>query len=280
LLAAGRSWEKPIWERFFGLSPKQMEEMRDVVREILDGRSLTRAEVTAEIVKRPAYRKSRLELESGWGTLFKPLAWQGDIVFGPNSGSRPTFARPEQVSRLWQPVPPADEAAPLVIKSYLGAYGPATPNHIRNWVARGRVSVKQMRAWWAAAAEELTSVEVEGEQMFVRTADIDALAAAKPSRHVRLLAGFDQWVLGPGTDDPHVLPTHRRAAVSKTAGWIAPIVIVGGVVRGTWSLDANGVVIDWFKESGRPPNAELESEVNRLSGLVGRPLALSVGAGD
>ena len=84
LLAANRTWETPIWQRYFGLDPVQMEGLRDVVREILDGRSMTRAELTADIVKRPGYSDSRLELESGWGTLFKPLAWQGDIVFGPN----------------------------------------------------------------------------------------------------------------------------------------------------------------------------------------------------
>ena len=34
-------------------------------------------------------------LRSGWGTLLKPLAWQGDMCFGPNRGSRVTFMRPE-----------------------------------------------------------------------------------------------------------------------------------------------------------------------------------------
>jgi hypothetical protein len=253
-----------------------MQKLRDVVREILDGRSLTRAQLTAEIIKRPGYRDSRLELESGWGTLFKPLAWQGDICFGPNAGGRPTFARPDQISSSWQPPPPPDDAGPIVIKAYLGAYGPATADHIRNWLARGRVSVKQMRGWWSAAADELATVDVDGEEMFVRIDDLDALAAAKPAKTVRLLGGFDQWVLGPGTDDAHVVSPNRRTAVSKTAGWIAPIVVIGGVVRGTWSLDKDRVVVDWFEESGSQPIKELEAEVDRLVGIIGRPLELSL----
>jgi len=83
-------------------------------------------------------------------------------------------------------------------------------------------------------------------------------------------------VLGPGTEDTHIIPAGRRSAVSRTAGWIAPVVIVGGVVRGTWTLDADRVAIEWFKESGKPPASALGKEVDRLSRLGGRPLSLEV----
>jgi len=278
LIAAGRSWETPAWERYFGMSATQIEALRDVVREILDGRALTRAEVIAEILRRPEYAGARAELESGWGTLFKPLAWQGDIVFGPNRGARPTFALPEQVSSYWRPPTVPDEAAPLVISSYLAAYGPATSTHIRNWLARGRVSVRQMRAWFAAAtaAGDVTNIDVDGDEMFIRSADADALSAATITDAVRLLGGFDQWVLGPGTDDQHVLSSKRRSAVSRTAGWIAPIVVVGGLVSGTWMLHDHSVSVEWFTEEGRIPSSSLEAEVQRVSRSVGRPLRLHV----
>ena len=276
LLAAGRSWESPAWQRYFGLSAAQIERLRDVVRDILDGRVLTREEVNAEIVRAPGFEHLADELKSGWGTLFKPLAWQGDICFGPNRGTRVTFARPEQMSPSWRPLPSTEEAARLVFLRYFEAYGPATPAHVRKWLARGRVSVKQQRAWFAAVANDVTKVEVEGQEMYVRSEDVDSLAVARTTNSVRLLGGFDEWVLGPGTDDPHVVPPNRRAAVSRTAGWIAPIVIVGGVVRGTWSIDADRIAIEWFSESGKPPRAELESEVRRLGALVGRSLTVAL----
>ena len=114
--------------------------------------------------------------------------------------------------------------------------------------------------------------------MFVLAADADSLLDSKPSRSVRLLPGFDQWVLGPGTDDTHVIPSGRRAQVSRTAGWIAPLAVIGGVVSGTWALNQDRVVIQWFAELGRAPSAALAAEVERLSGLVGRPLALELAA--
>jgi hypothetical protein len=275
LLAAGRSWESPAWQRYFGLSAAQIEGLRDVVRSILDGRVLTREEVNAEILKAPGYEHLGSELKSGWGTLFKPLAWQGDICFGPSRGTRVTFARPKQISASWRPLPPTEEAARRVFLRYFEVYGPATPAHVRNWLARGRVSVKQQRAWFATVADDVTKVDVDGAEMYIRTEDADSLAAAKATDALRFLGGFDQWVLGPGTDDPHVIPPHRRSAVSRTAGWIAPVVLVGGVVRGTWALDADRVAIEWFSEGGKPPRAQLESEVGRLSQILGRSLTVA-----
>ena len=276
LLADGRSWESPAWQRYFGITAAQIESLRDVVRDILDGRVMTRDEVNAQIVKRPGYEHLAEHLKSGWGTLFKPLAWQGDICFGPSRGTRVTFARPEQLSSHWRPVPDAEDAAPKVIRNYLGAYGPASPAQVRAGLARGRISGRQLKHWFASLGEAVTRVDVDGEEMFVRTEDTDSLAAAKPTSAVRLLGGFDQWVLGPGTDDEHVVPAGRRMSVSRTAGWIAPLVVVGGVVRGTWALDGDRVSVDWFAESGKPPSAALGQEVDRLAGLVGRPLTFEV----
>ena len=112
--------------------------------------------------------------------------------------------------------------------------------------------------------------------MYARSDDVDDLAAARPSNQLRLLGGFDQWVLGPGTDDGRVVPAKRRSAVSKTAGWIAPVVVVGGVVSGTWEMNKDEAVVSWFKEAGKPPAKAIEGEVKRLSGLFDRKLASRV----
>ena len=279
VLASSRMWEAPRWERWFGLSPRQVEGLRGIVREILDGRALTREDVNAEIVKRPGYEHLGDALKSGWGTLFKPLAWQGDICFGPQRGTRVTFARPEQLSADWRPLMDADDAARRAMIAYAGAYGPTTPTQFGAWLSRGLIPRRRLKQYFSDLGESLASVDVEGEEMFVRSEDVDALAATRPSTTVRLLGGFEQWVLGPGTDDTHVIPTGRRSAVSRTSGWIAPIAIVGGVVSGTWAIDGDQVALEWFAESGTPPIRELESEVARLSARLGRALSLSVATG-
>src|SRR6185436_11125033 len=108
-------------------------------------------------------------------------------------------------------------------------------------------------------------VDLEGETAYIPAEHVDDLMATRRSTSVRLLGGFDQWVLGPGTDDGHVTPATRRRAVSKQSGWIAPAVLVGGVVCGTWVMDGGRVCVSWFAEAGKVPTRSLDAEVDRLS---------------
>lgn len=272
LMASGRSWHRPVWERYFGVSVRQMEQLRFVVGEILGDSALTREELMAAVIKRRGFEHIGEALMSGWGTLLRPIAWQGDLVFGPSKGNRVTFMRPQAASTAWAGVPHVDDAWASAILSYVGAYGPATIDNFSAWLSRGSISKRQLRTWFAALDGRLTIVEVDGEPMYIRSEHVDALAATKAKPVVRLLGGFDQWVLGPGTDDGHVTPAAHRRSVSKQSGWIAPVVVVGGVVHGTWELKGDRVEIAWFSEAGKPPTKALLAEVAGLSKIVGRVL--------
>jgi hypothetical protein len=276
LIAAGRSWERPAWERYFRMTSKHWDLFRDVVRETLDGRELTREELIAAVISKRALAHLGEELRSGWGTLWKPLAWQGDLCFGPSRGNRVTFMRPAVASSRWAGVPEPDEAARTAIVAYFGAYAPATFESLRNFLTRGRVKRKQLRAWFNAAGDRLAEIEVGGESAYVLAKDVEELAAARPTKALRLLPGFDQYVLGLGTADPHVIPPKRRRSVSLQSGWIAPIVVGGGVVRGTWKVEGDEVRVAWFKEAGRAPGPALHAEVARLSSILARELDLKV----
>jgi Winged helix DNA-binding domain len=276
LMANGRSWERPSWQRYFGMTPKQMESLRGAVRIALEGGPLTRDELVTAIVARRGLRHVGEGLRSGWGTLLKPLAWQGDLCFGPSQGTRVTFMRPEDASSRWGGIPDPDDAAPLAIVAYLGAYGPATAAAFGNWLASGYFGKRGLRAWFSSLGERVVEVDVDGERAHVLAEDVDELVSMTPTKKVRLLPGFDQYVLGPGTGDGHVVPTSRRAAVSRQSGWISPIVVVGGVVCGTWELDGDRVRVAWLREAGRPPRTALGTEVTRLSTILDRDLRSEV----
>jgi DNA glycosylase AlkZ-like len=276
LIAAGRSWERPSWQQWFGITPKQLEDLRGVVRDALDGKVLTREELVAAVVARRGFGHVGDALRSGWGSLLKPLAWQGDLCFGPSQGNRVTFMRPESASSRWAGVPEPDDAAPIAIAAYLRSHGPSTVHGFANWLSRGRTSKQQLRRWFDDLRPRLAEVEVGGERAYVLAKDLAELVSTKPTRAVRLLPGFDQFVMGPGTDDGHVVPARRRAAVSTQSGWIQPVVIAGGVVRGTWALTDGGVNVAWFKEGGAAPRTALRAEAQRLSTIIGRTLRLEV----
>ncbi|MDP9271782.1 MAG: winged helix DNA-binding domain-containing protein [Chloroflexota bacterium] len=242
-------------------------------REILDGKILSREELAAAVTALPGLEHIGEALLSGWGTLLKPLAWQGDLCFGPSRGNRVTFTRPQAASARWGGVPPADEAAPIVIVAYLGAHGPATTDNFRNWLSRGRIGARTIRSWIHELGDRLVEVDVDGVRANVLAEHVAELTSAHPSSTVRLLPGFDQYVLGPGTEDHHVVPAPRRRAVSRQSGWIAPVVVAGGRVSGTWELEGDPARVAWFTEAGRPPPKALEAEVARLSSMLGRELS-------
>jgi winged helix DNA-binding protein len=264
LMAAGRSWELPSWQRYFGMHAKHWDVLR--------------AAVGAAITAQRGLGHLGDELRSGWGTLFKPLAWQGDLCYGPSQGTRVTFTRPDIASSRWAGVPDPHEAAPIVILAYLAAYGPATAANLRNWLARGRIGARQLRTWFGLLGDQLAEVEVEGERAYLRAEDVDELASARPTTALRLLPGFDAYVLGPGTEDGHVTPAARRGAVSRQAGWISPVVVSGGVVCATWELDGDLVRVAWFPEAGKPSRKTIDEELSRLTQILGRDLTMEVGA--
>jgi hypothetical protein len=276
LLAAGRTWELPSWQRYFGVTPAHWELLRPAVRDLLDGHVLTREELAGAVAATPGLEHVGEALRSGWGTLLKPLAFQGDLCFGPSQGNRVTFMRPESASTHWAGVPPPDDAAPAAIAAYLRAYGPSTVEGFSNWISRGRVAMRRLRAWFASLGPALGEVDIEGPRAYVMAEDLDALGSTEPSVAVRLLPGFDQWVLGPGTEDVHVIPRGRRTAVSRQSGWIAPVVVVGGVVGGTWQLDGDVARVAWFAEAGPVPAAALDEEVARLGSILRATLRIEV----
>lgn len=272
LMAAGRTWERPSWQRYFGMPVEAWDRLRPVVREALENGPLSRDELVAAIVARPGLDHLGEALRAGWGTLLKPLAWQGDLCFGPSRGARVTFMRPEAASPLWSGIPDSDEAGPAVIAAYLAGYGPATADNFHNWLARGWIGARRARAWFAALGDRVVEIDVEGERRLGLAGDLDELVRATSTTAIRLLPGFDQYVLGPGTDETHVIPAARRTTVSKQSGWIAPTVVSNGVVAGTWELVDDEVRVGWFREAARPRAASLEDAVAGYAAIADRAL--------
>ncbi|GLY14152.1 winged helix DNA-binding domain-containing protein [Kineosporia rhizophila] len=265
LVAEARSWTKPSWQKTFGASPADIDRLTEAVGEILQGTALTREELVTELLRHKEFKKIEDELRSGWGALLKPLAWRGALCHGETRGNRITFTTPSTVVPEWPGLPTAEAAAPDVISSYLSAYGPATPETFDAWLTRGVSKKPALRSWFASLREELTEVEVDGQKALIRSEHVDELAATKPSRDVHLLGPFDAYVLGAGTKDVWMLPSEHRALVSKAAGWIAPVILSGGRIVGTWELENGDVSTDFFPGEKALPSKAWSAEVRRAT---------------
>jgi len=278
LMASARTWEKPSWQRTFGATPQEVDDLLEVVSKLLDETVLTRDDLVTRIVARKEFAAMEEQLRSGWGALLKPLAWQGALCHGPSQGNKVTFTRPGTFLPGWKGIPGSEEAAPVAIAAYLGAYGPSTPEVFGAWLYRSPIMRKALRGWFTAMGDRLTKVDVDGQDRYILTEHADELAESGTSTSVRLLGAFDQYVLGPGTSDPQLLPVLHRAKVSRAAGWISPIVVVGGRIAGVWELANDHVNVSLFPCGTQPPLDDLEAEVahvGRASGRGGLTLRLS-----
>ncbi|WP_329240772.1 winged helix DNA-binding domain-containing protein [Actinoallomurus sp. NBC_01490] len=249
LSSAHRNWERASWQRSFGATPADLEAIAAAAAEALAGDAvLTREELTAEIVGRTGSTHLAELLGSGWGTLLKPLAWWGVLCFGPPKGNRVTFT-----SARW--LPKVADPASTVLRAFLGAYGPTTPELFdKVWLSRGTTRRPVVRSWFAALEGELTEVDVEGERRVMLAAHAEELLAIEPGETVRLLGAFDAYVLGSGTTAPEIVPRGRRTEVSRAGGWISPVVLHGGRVAGVWG---DGGVTLWEDVPAAAVNAEM-----------------------
>jgi winged helix DNA-binding protein len=267
LMAEKRQWELPSWQSFYGLKAADWEPFRATVREALADGPLTLKELGAAVTAHPQFRHLVFVFDEFRKTLLKPLCWQGVMCLGPSRDGERTFQRLDANPR-WAGLPDPEQAGASVVETYLRAYGPATIEHLRYWQNAGE---KKARSWLASLGDRVAEVEVEGERLHLLREDLAELAASAPSSAVRLLPGYDQWVLGPGTSDAHVVPRAMRTLLSRQA----PFVIAGGVVSGTWQLNGDHVAVSWSAGAGSLPRRELGEGVERLAAILDRPLQLS-----
>lgn len=279
LLAAGRSWERPGWQRAFGISPAELETLTAAVRDALDGRVLDREELIKEIAERSGGSALGEHVRSGWGAVLKPLAWMGHLCNGPSAGGRVTFTRPDTWLADWEGLPDVDAAARIAIPAYLRAHGPATIKTFHAWLAREKSKAAEVRRWFAVAADLLVTVTVDGEPCLALATDLEELRAARPARGVRLIGGFDHYLLGPGTADTRIVAAARRQQVSRAAGWISPVVLDAGRVAGVWNLDDDRLTVTLFAEGRKIAKSVMRTETDRVGAALGRELQLSVAYG-
>lgn len=274
LRAASRMWELPSWQEHYGLAPDDWPALLDAVRAALADGPVTLDELGAAVTANPRFRHLSATFDDGAGTLLKPLSWQGVLGLGPSRDGRTTFRLLES-SPGWVPAPDLGAAGPAAVEAYARAFGPVTPAHLRYWLAEGLGAGRHLRGWVRDLGDRLVEVDVEGERAWLPADLVDEVATAAEVDGVRLLPASDPWLLGPGTADAHVVPPARRRLFSQGA---APL-LHGGVVAGTWAARGGRLEVAWFPESGPVP-AGLQGEAARVTGLLGRDLALDVRRAD
>jgi hypothetical protein len=272
-------WRRPAWLRWFGVSEKEMDALIDGIGEVLDdGRPRTRAELAEDIGARHGTRAAEL-MRGSWGSALKVASDRHYLVQSAEDDAGVRFTRASRWLGGWRTEEPGAALAKL-IERYLAVYGPATEKELRRWW--GVAETKVMRPILAELGDAVTEVEVSGARAYARTVDIDAIEAIRPSTDaVRLVGGFDPFIVGAGLREQLIPPAHLKR-VSRTAGWISPVVLVDGVAAGVWDAKRSGSTLAITIEPFARPDSKLRSAIaaaaERVAAVQGADAKVAFGS--
>ena len=279
-LSTYEHYQKPSWLRNFAIERDQLEELLAAVGRALVDRHLTRDELTGEVERLTGSPSLAAKLGDSWGAYLKPASFRGHLCFAPNQGRNVAFTSPSSWLELGAEVAPA-EALRETTRRYLAAYGPADRDEYARWW--GLQSRPQAQRHIEALGDEVVEVEVGGGSRWALAADLDEISASGPERVVRLLPAFDPYVVAAPRNEPAVLDPACKARVYRAQGWLSPVLLVDGQIRGTWKHDSTStrvrVEIQPFAAIPRWLRKAAEAEAERLARFLDRELELSWTAG-
>jgi hypothetical protein len=206
-----------------------------------------------------------------WRQVMHLAGTRGVLCFGPGRGRKVTYTSPAR----WLPGGTGTrEALSHVVKSYLHAYGPGTPERFAHWL--------NASAGWAAGvfdelAGELCRVEVEGAPAWVAAGDTAVPAA--PPEGVRLLPYFDGYAYRVGNQPPGLLYPGRAAERALRGNF--QLLLVDGVVAGLWHQRRTGrradITVEPLVRLTPGQREELDHQATRVGEFFGVRPRLTIG---
>jgi hypothetical protein len=235
-----RQWPRftPAWEKYHGVTPDDLRRITDAVGEVLPGRVLTREELAADIAETLDAPGLAEKIQSGWGVMLKPAAAGGLLCFGPDRDRNVTFTDP----RSWLPDvswddPEPDSAMRAVIARFLDTYGPATHEDFGRWWGTDAASARRL---FRQHADAMVAFDMVGRKAWLTPEGAEEIGDLPPAQGVMLLPGFDPYTVAPISARAYTIPHGFVDKVSRTAGWISPVLVVDGTIRGVWSHERVG----------------------------------------
>ena len=221
-----------------------------------------RAAVRPKVSKRVRWWMDRV-----WSILRIPIA-EGLICYGPGEGNEATFIRTDQWMTLEPRTISEEQARVQLLRSYLGAYGPATIRDFAHWAG---MPAGEVRPLPALLARELA--EIDTRACLLLHKDVDYLRAQTGKAiSVRLLPHFDPYLLAHREKD-HLISARHYKRVYRNQGWISPVVLVDGAIAGVWNHKLQGknvsVEVELFEKLPKVGRARVEQEAESLARFLG-----------
>ncbi len=194
---------------------------------------------------------------------------KGILCFGPNRGSKPTYASLADWATIDVHAILENAPARLALR-HLRAFGPATANDLAKWAG---IPIGEARAGLEMVRDQLVAVDIEDTPAWLPKERLSWIEASdRESQFVRLLPIFDTVLLGYQNRD-WILPPQLAAHVVPGGGWVFPAVLVDRGIAGTWkSAKTKGglrVAVTLFQDLTAAERSGIKREAENIARFLG-----------
>jgi DNA glycosylase AlkZ-like len=253
-----------------GLDPARLEAIVAAIGAALDGRRLTREELGEEVARRAGpWALDTVSPAFGgysprWQNALGAAANAGLLCFGPDQGNKVTFVRADQWLDSWNKLDEL-EALQQVFRRYLSAYGPATHRDFAQWFG---IRPRDAADLPHQLADELEEVEVEGWRAWLLAGELEE-SWPEADDEARLLPHFDCYAIGSHPRERLVPAEWRARGLAQGSIGHLPLVVIGGIVAGVWSLRRRGQRVEIQVETSHALTARQQRDLEAAAARIG-----------
>ncbi len=260
------------------MTPAQTEAVIAAIGDALEDAELTVDELTEEVVTRAGRWAGDLVMPAfqtnwpRWRQVTDLAAYRGVLCFGPNRGRNVTYTNPAR----WLPgFRPADAQTGLrwLLRTYLHAYGPATPRDLAQWLA---VSPRWANGVVRGVRRRTgTGDRSDGEAAWVVTRRYsDSRRSAARCAAAAVLRCVRRWQSSTCPPLPRASGGERALAGSQAGNF--PVLLIDGIVAGVWHQRRSGkkivITVEPLNDLSAIDRTALDVEVERVGEIMeGRP---------
>jgi hypothetical protein len=208
-----------------GLDPGTLERAAAITQRELAGGAMSRD----EFMNLLSHNGISPSGQRGYHVIFY-LSQLSLVCWGPPSGTQQALVLVDE----WIPaqsIPNRDGLLARFALRYFAGHGPATERDFAWWT---KLTLADVRAAMAECGDALTELTHAGTSYWIASSELAAAGSGKSGAAVRVLPGFDEYLLG-YQDRSLPLPTeHAQRIVPGNNGMFLPMITSKGRIVGTW----------------------------------------------
>jgi len=261
------------------LPSDRLPDLLHAMREALDGKCLSRAELAAELEQRLGTWATEEAFPAfggflpRWHLALSTAANEGVLAFGPPRGNQVTYVRLDQ----WLPELPSvdgERALAEVFRRYLDSYGPATHMEFARWFVTHPAAAKALQA---SLREELEEVDIEG----TRAWQLASAEHGDGGTRAHLLPQFDSYIVGCHPREQLIPGVAAERLGRRDTAAMFNVLLVDGVVSGLWERKRGSkrleVRVDAFSKLSTAQWHQVVAQAERMAAFLAREADVSSG---